>query len=125
MWKSERGQTSNCVRIPECASSQVNGWAQMDLVGEAMTLHARCSVDCVSKQTVARHLLPDYTCQDRTTVETHSDLQTHNESYNRRCVLTGEKKTCLMQKRLNTQESEAMEEVLKYGTVAIQLMHFM
>lgn len=46
----------------------------MDLVGEAVTLHARSGVDRVSEQTVARHLFPDYTCQNRTTVETYSDL---------------------------------------------------
>ncbi len=51
----------------------------MDLVGEAVTLHARCSVDCVAKQTVARHLLPYYTCQYRTTVETHADLQKYSK----------------------------------------------
>ena len=58
-----------------CASSPVDGGAQMDLIGEAVTLHARRGVDRVSEQTVARHLFPNYTCQDGTTVETHSDLQ--------------------------------------------------
>lgn len=57
----------------------MNSWAQMDLVGEAVTLHARCSVDRISKQAVTRHLLPNHTCQDRTAVETNTDLQKHNK----------------------------------------------
>lgn len=59
-------------------SSLVDSRAQMDLVGKAVTLHARGSVDSVSKQTVARHLLPNYTCQYRTTMETHTDLNTRS-----------------------------------------------
>lgn len=64
-----------------CVSSLVYSWAQMDLVGEAVTLHTRGGVDSVSEKTVAWHLLPNYTCQYRTTVETHTDLQKYKTSH--------------------------------------------
>jgi len=54
--------------------SLVDTGADVDVVGQAVALHAGGGVDGVSKQTVARHLLPHHARQHRAAVEPHADL---------------------------------------------------